>query len=54
MNHALLRYADKLALALKRMDQPYRNLRQVQIWAEQHNHPYLSQGALGLIDTLAR
>lgn len=48
MNHALLR-ADKLALALKQIDQAGRNLRQVQIWADRHQHPHLALGTQDLI-----
>jgi hypothetical protein len=54
MNHALLRAADKLALAPKQVEQARRNLRQVQIWANRHDHPHLAQGTLDLVQGMAK
>ena len=54
MNQALLRTADKLALALKQMEQARRNLRRVQIWADKHNQIHLGQGTLDLIQGVVK
>ena len=54
MNYPLLRAADKLALALKQLEQARRNLRQVQIWADRQDHSDLGRGSLDLVQRIAR
>jgi hypothetical protein len=51
MNHALLRAADKLDLALRQIEHAQTNLRSVEMWAHNHNHPRLSMGTHDLPPT---
>ncbi len=48
MNHALLKAADKLSLALKQSEQAHRNLRLLRLWAQRNDLLHLDQGAQDL------